>query len=384
MTKVPYVNLAKQHAAIKGELLEAVSQVIDQGHFILGPFVEKCEKQFAHYCGVKYAVGINSGTDALALALMAYDIKGGDEVIIPPDSFLATASSVIFVGAKPIFADVNDDLNISPDKIEAAITSKTKAIIAVHLSGKPAKMDEIKQIAKRYELKVIEDAAQAVGTEYKGVKTGALSDIGCFSLHPLKTLNACGDAGVMTTNDQNVYEKLLQLRNIGLKNRNESEIWGINSRLDNLQGAVLSVKMNYLDSWIQKRRENALFYDQHLKGWLDLPKELSHERHSYHTYVVQTSDRDNLRDYLESKGIETKIHYPIPIHLQVCAKSLGAKRGDFPVSERLANEMLSLPIHQDLTPEELLFVVEQIKAFFFLKSEKENHCAEETLVTSCV
>lgn len=365
MTTVPYLNLKEQHAGLKDELIDKISDVLDQADFILGREVANLEQSVARYCGTKYAVGVNSGTDALFLSLKAYGISAGDEVITAPNSFLATITVIVAAGAKPVFVDIRADLNINPDLIEASITSKTKAIIPVHLTGKPAEMDPIMKIAKKYGLKVIEDAAQAIGAEYRGTRVGSIGDAGCFSLHPLKTLNACGDGGIITTNDEQVFGALVQLRNLGLKNRNESEIWGYNSRLDSIQAAIVNVKLKYLDKWTEARRENAAFYIKNLNDLVMVPKESADEKSVYHTFVIQAEKRDELQEYLMENGVGTKIHYPIPIHLQKAAASLGYKKGDFPVCEKAAAMILSLPVYQGLTEKDLMYVVEKIREFYW-------------------
>ncbi|OGQ44887.1 MAG: cell wall biogenesis protein [Deltaproteobacteria bacterium RIFCSPLOWO2_02_FULL_46_8] len=369
MRNIPYINLPAQHSSLKPAILKAVEKVLDHGNFILGEEVGQFEEKIAAYCGTKYAVGLNSGTDALILVLKAYGIGAGDEVITTPNSFLATALAIQSVGAKTVFVDVNADLNMNPDLVAAKITAKTKAVLPVHLTGKPTDMAPILDLARSKNLKVIEDAAQAIGAEYQGKKVGALGDAGCFSLHPLKTLNACGDGGVVTTNDQKLVSRLKQLRNIGLKNRDESEMWGYNSRLDTLQAAILNLKMDMLEEWTLARRQNAQIYRKLFSAgkfpdFLELPQELSNGRHVYHTFVIQTDYRDGLQSYLNDKGIGTKIHYPIPIHLQVCAKELGYKKGDFPVCERTCQRILSLPVYQGLKEEDLDYVVSTIAQYF--------------------
>ncbi len=364
MKSVPYVDLALQHQAIKNEILAAVSQVLDCGDFILGKEVEIFEKNLAKYCNTRFALGVNSGTDALFLALKAFGIGEGDEVIVPPNSFLASASSVIAARAKPVYVDIREDLNIDPALIEAKITKKTKAIMPVHLTGKPADMHPILEIAKKYNLKVIEDTAQAFGAEYHGKKVGSLGDAGCFSLHPLKTLNACGDAGAITLNDEEAYENLRQLRNIGLKNRNESDRWGYNSRLDTIQAAILNIKLKYVDGWNEIRIGLAQVYADALKDIVRVPENQPFEKSVYHTFVIQTPWRDQLQTYLEKHQIGTKIHYPIPIHMQTAAKRFGYSLGSYPVTEKCAKEILSLPIHQDLGLDQVQQVIETIYAFF--------------------
>jgi len=362
--KIPYIGLMQQHENLKGEIISAISSVLDHSMFILGHEVEEFEKKFAQYCGVKYAVGVNSGTDALFLALKSLGIEKDDEVITVPNSFLATASTIIAANAKPIFVDVREDMNINPDLIKSTITKNTRAILPVHLTGRPAEMDKIMEIANKFGLCVVEDAAQAIGAEYKGKKVGSFGDVNCFSLHPLKNLNACGDGGVITTNNGRIYNKLLQLRNIGLKNRDEADIWGYNSRLDTIQAAVLNVKFRYIDEWIEKRRKNAEFYNKELKAFVRVPEEKPLEKCVYHTYIIRTERRDELKSYLGKNGIEAKIHYSIPIHLQRCANNLGYRIGDFPVTEKQANMILSLPIYPELTKKELDYVVQIITEFF--------------------
>lgn len=364
MKNIPYVNLIRQHALLKEEILEAVGRILDKSNFILGDEVSEFENNIAQYCGVKYAVGVNSGTDALFLSLKAFGIGPGDEVITAPNSFLASASVVMAAGAKPVFVDIREDLNINPALIEEKITARTKAIIPVHLTGKPADMDPIIGLAKKYNLKIIEDAAQAIGAEYHNKRVGSFGDAGCFSLHPLKTLNACGDAGVITTNDGNLYHLLLQMRNIGLKNRDESDIWGYNSRLDTMQAAILNVKLKYLDEWTEARRKNAGYYMNRLKTVCDTPVEEKNEKSVFHTFVAGVDRRKELIDYLEKNGIGSRIHYPIPIHLQKAAGHLGYKKGDFPVCEKKAERILSLPVYQGLTGDDLEYIVEKITGFY--------------------
>ncbi len=362
--KVPYLGLKEQHRTLKKEIFTAIGKILDQGDFILGSEVGKLEERFAKYCGVKHAVGMNSGTDALMLAMKALGIGPGDEVITAPNSFLASASSIASVGATPVFCDVRRDQNIDPSKLEARITSRTKAIMPVHLTGKPADMDPILAIAKKRGLYVFEDAAQAIGTEYRGKRAGSFGTAGAFSLHPLKTLNACGDGGMLTTNDDKLANKCRQLRNIGLKNRSESEIWGMNSRLDTIQAAIINIKFKYVDGYIKARRKNAEYYRKHLNGIVDCPPEESYEYCAYHLFVIQADRRDELQAYLLKNGIDTKIHYPLPIHLQKCAEGLGYKRGDFPEVEHQSQRILSIPVFQTLKKSQLDYVIEKITKFY--------------------
>lgn len=364
--QVPYVNLAGQHRPLKGELLEAIGHVFDRGQFILGDEVEILEQRFAQMCGVRFAVAVNSGTDGLILALRALNISQGDEVITVPNSFIASASCISHVGACPVFVDVRDDFNIDPDKIESAITDRTKAILLVHLTGRPVDMEPVMAIARRHHLRVVEDCAQAVTAEYNRQRVGSFGEIGVFSLHPLKTLNACGDGGILTTNDQSLCEQLKLLRNHGLQNRDNCVAFGINSRLDTIQAAILLVKLNYVDSWTERRRANAAFYRAQLKDvpGLLVPTDRDGERAVYHTFIIQTSRRDELKQYLADNGIETAIHYPIPIHLQDAGACLGYPSGSFPMVEQQAKEILSLPVFPELTSSDLSYVASHIRTFF--------------------
>lgn len=366
MKTVPYVNLQLQHATIKDTLVSAVEEVLNHGQFILGPEVLKFERMFANLCNVSYAVGVNSGTDALIMALRALGIGVGDEVITVPNSFVASTSCVASVGACPVFVDVRDDYNIDPALLEQAITTRTKAILLVHLTGRPADMDPIMEIARRHGIYVIEDCAQAVCAEYKGQRVGSIGDIGCFSLHPLKTLNACGDGGVVTTNSEAMYEQLQILRNIGLRERDDCVVWGYNSRLDTIQAAILIAKLNHIDEWTEKRRVNARFYQDALKNTpqISCPKEEDYERSVYHTFVIKAERRDELRDHLSNEGIGTAIHYPVPIHLHTAAANLGYVAGSFPITEEQSKQILSLPIYPELESDQLEHVVTSMQSFY--------------------
>lgn len=364
--QVPYINLVAQHTPIKEELVNAFETVLMKGKFILGEEVLELERRFAELCGVKYAVGVNSGTDALILAMRALDIGPGDEVITTPNSFIATTSSILIVGARPVFVDVGDDYNIDPDKIERVITPRTKAIIPVHLTGRPCEMEAILEIARRHDLLVIEDAAQAVMAEYNGRRVGSFGSVGCFSFHPLKTLNACGDGGIVTTDDEAIAEKIKLMRNIGLRTRDNCTIWSGNSRLDTLQAALILVKLDHLKDWTDARRCNADFYRKHLAhiSQITSPTERPCERAVYHTFIVQAERRNDLREYLKEVGVGTNVHYPIPIHLQDVASGMGHRAGDFPIAERQSNKILSLPVYPELKEEELHYVVDSIEKFY--------------------
>ena len=363
---IPYVDIGRQHRFIKDELLGAIAKVIDRGDFILGEEVGEFEQRFAALCGIRFAIGVSSGTDALILALRVLGIGHGDEVITTPNSFVASTSCITFVGAIPVFVDVGDDYNLDPKKLPKAITSRTKAIIPVHLTGRPANMEPIVDTAQEHNLHVIEDCAQAILAEYKGQLVGSIGNIGCFSLHPLKTLSACGDGGMLTTNDENIYEQLKVLRNIGLKTRDDCVIWSGNSRLDTLQAAILLVKMKYLDEWTKKRRTNAKLYQQELADVpnIIIPVDKPYEKAVYHTFVIQAERRDELKQYLVDHGIGTSIHYPIPIHLQKAASKLGYSPGDFPITERQAKCILSLPIYPELSQAEIKYVAQTMKKFY--------------------
>jgi len=362
--QVPYVNLALQHQAIKERLLNAVGKVLDHGQFILGPEVRSFEERFAAYCGTRYAVGVDNGTSALFLVMRALGIGSDDEVITAPNSFLASASSIALTGARPLLVDVRNDYNMNPDLLEDVITPRTKAIMPVHLTGRSADMHPIMEIARRHDLYVIEDCAQAVGARYHGQRVGSFGIAGCFSLHPLKNLNAVGDGGVITTDDPELYETLLKARNHGLRNRDECEFWSYNCRLDTIQAAMLLVKIDHLDQWIEARRSNATFYQEQLRDMVQVPEGEPYEYAVYHTFIIQAERRDELQEYLLEEGIETKIHYSIPIHLQDAAKELGYNLGSFPVTERQTRHILSLPVYPELTIQQKRLVVSVIRHYY--------------------
>ncbi|MCG3149446.1 MAG: dTDP-3-amino-3,4,6-trideoxy-alpha-D-glucose transaminase [Verrucomicrobiae bacterium] len=363
---LPYVDIARQHGPIKDELLAAVEQVLAHGNFILGPEVEEFEKQFCGLVKAPFSIGVNSGTDALILALRALGIGSGDEVITAANSFVASASCIAMVGARPVLVDVGEDYNIDPSATQKAITPLTKAILPVHLTGQPADLDRISSIASQYKLFIIEDAAQAVGATYHGKAVGSIGDVGCFSLHPLKTLNACGDGGMVVTHDSEVAQKIRLMRNLGLETRENARVWSSNSRLDTIQAAMLLVKLKYFESWTEQRRKHAEFYRQHLVNIpeIHLPIELPGTRCVYHTFVIQAEHRDELRRYLAKQGIGSQVHYPRPIHLQDTAVSLGYHPGDFPVTERQARHILSLPVYPELTEADLTRIVAAIHDFY--------------------
>ena len=362
---IPYVNLDKQFYKEKKELNKIFNKVLSSGQYVGGKYIEEFEKNMSRYCNTKYCVSLNSGTDALVLALHMLGVRRGDEVITTPNSFIASTAVIVHLGAIPVFVDVLDDQNINPDLIEEKITKKTKVIMPVHLTGRVSRMSKILNIAKKYDLKVIEDAAQSVGSMYKNKKSGSFGDIGCFSAHPLKNLNAIGDAGYLTTNSKNIYNKIKDLRNHGMTNRNIVKNFGYVSRMDNLQAAILNYRLKNLKKIILKRRQNANIYRKLIKtSEVILPSENKEEFNTYHTFVIQVSKRNMLKKYLKSHGIDTSIHYPIPIHLQPAAKKLGYKKGDFKKTEAQSNRILTLPINQFLTNKEIKFISKKINQFY--------------------
>ncbi len=362
--RVPYIDLSLKNSPCRQVVLDAMERVADHGQFVLGPEVEEFERAFAALCGVRYAVGVDNGTSALVLVMKGLGIGPGDEVITAPNSFLASASSVALCGARPVFVDVGSDYLLDPDLLEAAITPRTKAIIPVHLTGRPADMDRILAIADSHTIPVIEDAAQAVGALYRGKTVGSLGKAGCFSFHPLKNLNACGDGGIITTNDEELYRYLLLARTHGLRTRDDCEFWSMNARLDALQAAILAAKLPFLPEWSEARRAHAAFYREHLSSVVRVPDDPEHLYSVYHTFVIQADRRDELRAFLKEREIDTVVHYPVPIHLQKAALSLGHKKGDFPVTEDQADHIVSIPVFPSLTAEQRESVVAAIRAFY--------------------
>ncbi|MBM3249181.1 MAG: DegT/DnrJ/EryC1/StrS family aminotransferase [Candidatus Omnitrophica bacterium] len=362
--KVPFIDLNSQYKEIKREIKIPLDNLFRKSSYILGEDVKLLETEFASYCNAKYAVGLNSGTDALFLSLLSLGIKKGDEVIVPSFTFIATALAVSFAGAKPVFVDIDEKTyNIDPAKIKKAITKKTKAIIPVHLYGQSADMQPILKIAREYNLKVIEDACQAHGALYHGKKCGSIADIGCFSFYPTKNLGAFGDAGMVVTNDKKIYEKILVLRDCGRKGRYEHVIKGYNSRLDSIQAIILRAKLKRLDRWNKKRQINSRYYSALLKDEKNiiLPKTSKNLSHIYHVYAVRVKNRDKVYDELRKRGIGVLIHYSKPLHLQKAYKELNYKKGDFPVAEKIAREILSLPMSPHLTKKEIMFVAQQLR-----------------------
>jgi len=362
---IPMVDLKVQYEAIKEEINNAVLGVIQSTHFILGPQGKALEEEIAEYHGVKHAVGVASGTDALHLALLAAGIKRGDEVLTTPFTFIATAEAISYVGAVPVFVDIDpDSFNINISKIAPAITRKTKAIIPVHLYGQPAEMDGLMELAKKYGLKVIEDCAQSFGAEYHGKKTGAIGDLGCFSFFPSKNLGGYGDGGMVTTNDNDLAEHLLSLRNHGSKVRYHHEEVGFNSRLDEIQASIIRVKFKHIDAYNAQRRNNAALYSRFLAdSGIRTPSEQSRTKHAFHQYTIRVKNRDAVKQKLDAGRITSSmIYYPVPLHLQAAYKELGMKPGSLPVSELAAHEVLSLPLYPELTEEQIKKVAGAVKA----------------------
>jgi dTDP-4-amino-4,6-dideoxygalactose transaminase len=370
MMKVPLLDLKAQYTAIKEEVLAATTEVYDGQHFILGPKVEALEKEIARYCQCKYAVGVSSGTDALLVSLMAAGIGLGDEVITTPYTFFATVGSIARLGAVPVFVDIEEaTYNIAPDLIKDKITDRTKAIIPVHLYGQCCDMDPIVALAREHDLVLIEDAAQAIGAEYKGQRAGSMGKMGCFSFFPSKNLGAFGDGGMVTTSSETLYENLKILRVHGSSPKYYHKFLGGNFRLDALQAAIILVKLHYLDQWTMARQANArryrkLFRREGLDRTIRLPVARD-GRHIYNQFVISVPDqRDQLRHHLHEAGIGTEIYYPVPMHLQPCFNHHDGKKGDFPGAEQAADKTLALPIYPELTEEQQAFVVETIKAFY--------------------
>lgn len=366
---VPFVDLGRQNGALSDELLPVIDAVLHRGDFVLGSEVTRFEEAFASRVGVRFAVGVNSGLDALLLSLQALDMVPGDEVITVPNSYVATAAAIALAGGTPVFVDVAEDENIDVDQVEALINQKTRAIMPVHLRGRPAKMEPLVRLAKQHGVPIVEDAAQAIDARFQSQLVGTFGVAGCFSLHPLKNLGACGDGGIVVTDDEALYRELLKLRNHGLTRQdlsfNQCETWAHNSRLDSTAAAILNVKLRYLDEWTARRRLIAAHY---VDSWhslpLVLPQETEDEWCVYHAFVIQTPQRDALKHFLDSKGVETKIQYPRPLHLQPAAAHLGYHRGDFPVTERQCDQVLTVPVYPELSDLEVEYITESVHAYF--------------------
>jgi dTDP-4-amino-4,6-dideoxygalactose transaminase len=373
---VPFLDLKAQYQHIKDEIDRAVTEVISEQHFILGPKVEALEEAIAAYSSVRYGIGVASGSDALTLSLMAVGVGAEGEVITTPFTFFATAGSISKVGATPVFVDIDPlTYNLDPTRIQERITPQTKAIIPVHLFGQSADMELIKEIAHSNGLWVIEDAAQAIGSDYirnsaPPQRVGSIGNVGCFSFYPSKNLGGYGDGGMVTTNDDELAKRLRLLRVHGASSKYYYQCIGINSRLDALQAAVLLVKFRYLEEWTDKRLKNAAYYDQlfdeirHQDLGIEIPYVQYNNRHIYNQYVIRVPKRDELREFLAQEGVGTDVYYPLPLHLQECYQDLGYAKGDFPHAEQAARETLALPIYPELTSEQQEYVVSKIGEFF--------------------
>jgi dTDP-4-amino-4,6-dideoxygalactose transaminase len=367
---VPFLDLKAQYRQIKPEVDAAIARAVESTQFVLGPEVATFEKRFADYCNVGHCLAVNSGTSALHLALLAAGVGPGDEVITVSMTFVATTAAVLYSGAKPVFVDVDPiTWTMNPALVEAAITPRTKAILPVHLHGHMADMDPIMEIARRRGLVVIEDAAQAHGAESKGRRAGSIGDLGCFSFYPGKNLGAYGEGGAVVTNQPVVARRIALLRDWGQEAKYNHVVAGYNYRMDGIQGAVLNVKMNYIESWTEGRRSVAAEYDRLLaKLPVARPRPPSHSRHVYHVYALCLSRRDEALSALQESGIGVGIHYPVPVHLQKAYANLGYRAGDFPVTEKLADQFLSLPIYPELRPEHVAEVVTQLEKLEFVEA----------------
>jgi dTDP-4-amino-4,6-dideoxygalactose transaminase len=379
--QIPILDLKAQYATYKSEALQTISEVCDSQLFALGPAVEEFERRIAAYCGCKYAIGVSSGTDALLVSLMALGIGPGDEVITSPFSFFSTAGSIARLGAKPVFADIDpDSYNIDPDSIRQKITTKTRAIIPVHMFGQVAQMKPIMEIARCHNLTIIEDAAQAMGATQDGTKCGNFGDCGCFSFYPTKNLSGFGDGGLVTTNDESLAEKIKILRNHGQAPAYYYKVIGGNFRLDGIQGAVLNVKLKYLDGWNEKRRQNAAIYDSFFADSpIKIPKIDPNNISIYHQYTIRVPERDKLQKFLADNKIGSAIFYPKPLHLQECFEGLGYRQGDLPITERLCNEVLSLPVYPELTHQQIEYVAKTVLKFYGLNYETSTSVNQKVI-----
>jgi dTDP-4-amino-4,6-dideoxygalactose transaminase len=360
---IPFLDLKAQYRQIKREIDAAIARVIDSAQFVLGPEVVAFEERFAEYCGAKHCIALNSGTSGLHLALLAAGVGPGDEVITVSMTFVATVAAILYCGAKPVFVDIDPNTwTMDPALIEAAITPRTKAILPVHLHGLMADMDPIVALANRHGFVVVEDAAQSHGAEYKGRSAGSIGDIGCFSFYPGKNLGAYGEGGAVVTDDPELARQMTLLRDWGQESKYYHVLPGYNYRMDAIQGAVLNVKMDHIETWTEGRRSVAAQYNRLLAGsYCQSPAPPPHSRHVYHVYAIRVADRDHVQELLHAAGIGTSIHYPVPVHLQKAYAGLGYRSGDLPVSEAVADQFLSLPIYAELRPEEVLQVVTELK-----------------------
>tara|TARA_A100001015_G_scaffold316902_1_gene432390 strand:+ start:527 stop:1630 length:1104 start_codon:yes stop_codon:yes gene_type:complete len=361
---VAFVRLDRQYQRYKDEIDAAMLSVAASGQYVMGPVVEEFEKGLAKICGTRFAVALANGTDALVLAMLALDIGNGDEVITSPNSFIASAGSIVQVGARPVFVDIREDHNIDSTAIAEKITRRTKAIMAVHLTGRPAAMEQIRQIADNHGIYVIEDAAQAIGATLNGRAVGSFGDFGCFSLHPLKNIFVMGDAGFLTCSCPHLYQRIRRLQNHGLINRDTAACWGMNSRLDSIHCAVGLVKLKYFESITKRFRDVAKRYQDGLSDVVRVPLDRDGEQAVYHNFVIDCERRDDLMEYMAANGVETKIHYPLLLHTQPAARSLDYKLGDFPVAEKMNARQLSLPIYPEIREDETEHVISCVRSFY--------------------
>lgn len=364
---VRFVDLKEQYNIIKEEINKSITGVLESCQFILGPETTAFEEEFAKYCGTDFCVGVSNGTDALKFSLIALGIKPGDEIITTSNTFIATAEAISQIGAEPVFVDIDPKTyNINTEQLSGVINSKTKAIIPVHLYGQCANMEVILDLAKNYDLKVVEDACQAHGSVYKGKRAGSFGDVAAFSFYPGKNLGAYGEGGAITTNQSEIYAKIRMLRDHGQESKYNHAIEGYNGRLDSIQASILRVKLRHLDKWNSQRQRLSRLYNLYLAEVNDMsvPFISEHCEHIFHLYVVRIKDRDKLRKFLAEKDIETGIHYPVPIHLQKAYAYLGYKKGTFPVTEKITEEILSLPMYPELTEDAVEYVAKMIKGYY--------------------
>lgn len=366
--QVPFVDLNWQNQQIKSRALKEIGDIFDSSSFICGKRVKKFEEDFAAHLKTDFVIGVNNGTSALHATLLALEIGPGDEVITVPNTFFATAEAIMLVGAKPVFVDIEENsFLMDASKIEAVISEKTKAIIPVHLYGQCADMDKILEIAKKHNLYVIEDACQAHGAEYNGKKAGTMGDLGCFSFYPGKNLGTAGEGGAVAVKDENLAKKIRMLRDHGSAKKYYHDLSGSNMRMTEIQGAVLDIKLEYLDKWNNLRREAAETYREELRNpKIILPAELNGRKHNYHLFVVRTKKRNELIEFLKANDVSTNIHYPIPVHLQKAYKNSEWSFGDFPVAENLSNEVISLPMFPGISKEQIIYVSQKINEFLCL------------------
>lgn len=373
--KVPFVDLKAQYDAIRYEVAAAIQRVLESTAFAAGPFVAQFEKEFARFCGTRYALGVGSGTSALWLALVACGVGPGDEVITVPNTFIATAEAISRAGARPVFVDIDAETYLmKPELLEAAITLRTKAIIPVHLYGQVADMDRIMECAKVHNLYVIEDACQAHGATYKGKRAGSIGHAGCFSFYPGKNLGAYGEGGAVITDNEQIAQRIAVLKDHGQSEKYYHTVIGWNDRMDGIQGAVLSVKLKYLEEWNAARRRSARLYSS-LLGSVDgvrVPKEVPYGEHIYHVYAARVHDRGGLMKYLSSSEVSCGIHYPVPIHLQEAYRFLGFGRGSYPVAEQCCDDIVSLPMFADITGEQVRYVADRISHFFSSRADSPS------------